>query len=99
MGVLPTFRRLRLLAAVGLVLYTLVLFASPVLHHDLACHLKTPGHCDACAMSPVASRVESAVVTGLPRLAQAGTVEAAREAAPRPWTRVAASGRAPPAAL
>ena len=99
MGALPAFRRLRLLALVGLVLYTIVLFASPLLHHDLACHVKTPAHCDACAMSPVASRVESSAVAGLPGLARAGTVETPREVAPRPFARVAQSGRAPPEAL
>lgn len=99
MGVLPTFRRFRLLAALGLVLYALVLFVSPVLHHDLACHLKTPAHCDACAMSPIASRIESSFAALLPRLARMGTVEAARGVAPRPFARVAESGRAPPAAL
>lgn len=99
MGVLAAFRRLRSLAALGLVLYAVVFAASPVLHHDLACHLKTPTHCDACAMSPPASRVESSFGSGLTHLAQAGRIEMLREQATRSVAPVAQSGRAPPSAL
>jgi hypothetical protein len=32
-------------------LYALVLVVGPVLHHDLACHLKSRTHCTACVIS------------------------------------------------
>src|SRR2546427_10763430 len=41
-----------------LAMYALVLGVNPILHDDLACHLKSPTHCNACAASPSASRVE-----------------------------------------
>ena len=48
--------RRRLLAALALSLYGLLAAISPALHHDLACHVKSPGHCDACVANPLASR-------------------------------------------
>jgi len=47
-------------------LYAVVLAASPALHHDLDCHLKSPTHCTAClanAPAPGAAQV------GTPRIA------------------------------
>jgi hypothetical protein len=46
----------------GLAVYCVILVVSPVVHHDLACHVKSPTHCEACAANPLASRVETAVV-------------------------------------
>lgn len=90
-------RCLRPLAFLGLAAYTVVLFASPVLHHDLACHVKTPGHCDACAASPLASRAEAASASTPPRLDGVGLVEATELRAPRLEGRLFGSERAPPA--
>ncbi len=89
--------RRRLLAALALSLYALLAAISPALHHDLACHVKSPGHCDACVANPLASRTEPAAGLDAP------TMRALREtpdcAQPREhWAPVApASGRAPPA--
>lgn len=91
-------RRLRSLAILGLLAYVVVLFVSPVLHHDLACHLKSPGHCDACAASPLASRAETAAASTPPRLDGSGLVEAAETRALRLDGRLFGSERAPPLA-
>jgi hypothetical protein len=81
---------------VGLGLYALLLMVNPVLHDDLACHLKSPTHCNACMASPSASRVERMGPT-LPVLADAGWVEPSGRtvvlAAPTPTL----PGRSPPA--
>jgi len=86
--------RAALLLSIGL--YTLLLMVNPVLHDDLACHLKSPAHCSACAASPTASRVEG-LGPMRPVLADAGQVEPvgrpARMAAPA----LTLPGRSPPA--
>ncbi len=97
--VLPRLRRLRPLALCGLALYVFVLLVSPVLHHDLACHVKTPGHCDACAASPVASRAEAATAFTAPALDPGLTLDAAETQLPRATHRASVDGRGPPAAL
>ena len=80
----------------GAALYTLLLMVNPVLHDDLAGHLKSPAHCKACTASPTASRVEG-LGPMLPVLADAGWVE------PSDSTLVATAcaptlpGRSPPA--
>lgn len=83
----------------GLALYVFVLLVSPVLHHDLACHVKTPGHCDACAASPVASRDEAASALPAPPLERGRTLDAADTRVPRVMHQVSVDGRGPPAAL
>ena len=58
----------------GAAVYALLLMVNPVLHDDLAGHLKSPAHCKACTASPTAWRVEG-LGTMLPVLADAGSVE------------------------
>ena len=58
----------------GAAIYTLLLLVNPVLHDDLAGHLKSPAHCKACTASPSASRIEG-MGPMLPVLADAGGVE------------------------
>lgn len=84
-------------ALLALAVFALVVLAAPVLHHDLACHVKTPLHCHACVAKPLASRAEAAFGTealGLRPLAGVATAEPrvvpCLPAASRP-------GRAPPA--
>jgi hypothetical protein len=98
-GVLKAARRLRPLALFGLALYVFVLVVSPVLHHDLACHVKTPGHCDACAASPVASRAESSTAVSAPPLDAGQMLDAAESRVPRLASRVSVDGRGPPETL
>jgi hypothetical protein len=98
-GVLAAVRRFRSLAILGLALYLVVLFVSPVLHHDLACHMKAPGHCDACAASPVASRTEATALFVAPTLDPGRTLEISEARPPRAASRVSLGERAPPASL
>ena len=89
-------RRNRGWVLAGAAVYTLLLMINPVLHDDLAGHLKSPAHCKACTASPTASRVDG-MGPILPVPAAAGWVEPLRAtvvtAAPVP----SLSGRSPPA--
>lgn len=80
----------------GAALYALLLMVNPVLHDDLAGHVKSPTQCKACTASPSASRVEG-MGPMLPILADAGSVETFGGtlviAAPAPTL----PGRSPPA--
>jgi hypothetical protein len=89
--------RRRLLAALALSLYALLAAITPGLHHDLACHVKSPAHCDACVANPQASRTEPATGLDAPAMRALGEPPIGTE--PREhWAPVApASGRAPPA--
>ena len=87
----------RMLAALALSVYAVLVAVSPVLHHDLACHMKSPTHCDACAANPLASRVEAAVLTVLPALPLAGEIAAPPARLDHGSPLTAAAGRAPPA--
>jgi len=80
----------------GIAVYAVVLVASPVLHHDLACHLKAPTHCDACTANPLGSRVD---VVGCPAPAAVavGADAPAAAAAATALFAFATPGRAPPA--
>src|SRR5213594_2049901 len=79
-----------------LTLYALLLVVNPVLHDDLACHLKSPTHCSACVASPSASRVEC-VSPVLPAPVDAGRVETAEHAAETSAPVLILAGRSPPA--
>lgn len=46
------------LAHVVLAGFILVLLTGPFLHHDFACHQKSPTHCTSCMSSPFATSVE-----------------------------------------
>jgi hypothetical protein len=51
----PASRRLRRYARLALGFFAVFLFTAQFEHHDIACHLKTPQHCSACAASPLGS--------------------------------------------
>lgn len=90
-------RGFRLCVTLALGLYAAAVAASPLLHHDFACHLTSPTHCTACAASPVAPRASEApppVTTGLP---QSGRVEAPGQQACPPESPRRIPARAPPA--
>ena len=76
--------------------YALLLAVNPVLHDDLACHLKSPTHCSACTASPSASRVEVAGAT-LPIPVEVGRVEPSDHTAETVAPLLALAGRSPPA--
>jgi hypothetical protein len=82
---------------IALAVYAALFAASPALHHDFACHVKSPTHCEACANNPLASRVETAVLAVTAALPAAGEVApAAHHHDGADPVRIAA-GRAPPA--
>jgi len=82
---------------VGLGLYALLLAVAPVLEHDFDCHLKSRTHCNMCVASPLASRVESGVLTGPICLPLAGRVDTPREGLIPGISPVRLPGRSPPA--
>ena len=79
-----------------LAVYALLLVVNPVLHDDLACHLKSPTHCSACTASPSASRVEAAG-PALPVPAEVGRVECAEHRFEPSTPVLIVAGRSPPA--
>jgi hypothetical protein len=80
-----------------LVLYGIVLAVSPALHHDFACHLTDPGHCNACHATPAAPQAERAFDFAPPRLAAVPSVETREDGAVLTLFPLRSSGRAPPA--
>jgi hypothetical protein len=86
--------RAALFFSVGL--YALLVMVNPVLHEDLASHLKSPTHCNACMASPSASRVEGMGPT-LPVLADAGWVEPVGRTVVLAVPSLSLPGRSPPA--
>ena len=65
----PGFLR-ALLVCLGL--YAGVVLASPGLHHDFDCHVKSPRHCQACTANPLAPRAEPSGGVGVAVLAESG---------------------------
>jgi hypothetical protein len=43
-------------------LYGVLLMAAPALHHDFACHQKSPTHCGSCTASPSAPQASTGPV-------------------------------------
>jgi hypothetical protein len=89
--------RRRVLGALALALYALLLTVSPVLHHDLACHVKSPGHCDACVANAPASRAEPRAVLDAPVWRAAGEAPVSEQAREHRAALTPTSGRSPPA--
>jgi hypothetical protein len=81
----------------GLGFYLLFLAVSPLLHHDLECHLKTPSHCGACMASPPGLGAAAGAPLDATHLQDAGSVKVERALAPEPTFAVDAPGRSPPA--
>jgi hypothetical protein len=97
MGCLRDARRRRKARVVWLLsLYALLVAVNPVLHDDLACHLKSPTHCSACAASPSAVRLESAAPL-LPAPTAAGVVEVVERDVKTVFPILIVAGRSPPA--
>jgi hypothetical protein len=97
MGTYRAGGRCRTWIVVALSLYTLVLLGSPILHHDLECHLKRPGHCDACTANPQAPRIETGLGLVAAPLLAAGRVECGHVSSPSAAGFSPTRGRAPPA--
>lgn len=82
------------LAIVGL--YALLVMGAPLLHHDFACHQKSPSHCTACVSSPSALRATARVGVA-PELGDIGRVVDAGRRQFRERPLLSLPGRAPPA--
>jgi hypothetical protein len=80
-----------------LAFYALVVAASPLLHHDFDCHLKSRTHCGACTANPLAPGAEPRRSEGALRLPETGRVEAVRRPLPKPADPVRLPARSPPA--
>jgi hypothetical protein len=89
--------RRRWLGALALSLYALLTAISPALHHDVACHVKSPAHCDACMANPLASRAEASKGVDAPAICAAGETPVCTEAREHRTPVPPTSGRAPPA--
>jgi hypothetical protein len=97
MGIARVIRRRHRAAILWLLgIYALVLGVNPILHDDIACHLKSPTHCSACTASPSASRVEVVGAT-LPIPVEVGRVETSDHSAQALAPHLALAGRSPPA--
>jgi hypothetical protein len=90
--------RLRVVAALAVVLYAFVAQTTELRHHDRTCSPKASSQCEACARGPEYSRVEAGFHLERPTLHAIGHVAFAFEAAPRSGRVLARTGRAPPAA-
>ena len=77
--------------------YVVLIGTNPLLHHDLACHLKSSTHCQACTSNPSASKVEHRISLDAVRLAESGTIHAPDPSLPDTGVSVATAGRSPPA--
>jgi hypothetical protein len=82
---------------VGLALYVALLAASPLFHHDLDCHLKSPSHCGACVANPLAPRIESGFGLGTTPLHWSGDVVRSRPERVSAPVLDRTTGRSPPA--
>jgi hypothetical protein len=89
-------RRRRVLGGLALGLYGLLIAVSPALHHDLACHVKSPAHCDACVANSPASRAEPRAGLEAPALLATDELPAAEQAREHRTSLRPTSGRSPP---
>jgi hypothetical protein len=94
----PRARR-RLLIAIGLALYVIVLGVAPFEHHDLVCHLKNPQHCTSCASSQLGPDVLSPVEPGASHLSDAGSATIVDPILEGTLLVTRTSGRSPPSGV
>ena len=83
-------------ALIGAVLYVVFLAADPFEHHDLACHVRAPLHCMACASSPLSSVPQTSAVFDTWHLADAGSAVALLTLGDSAMLPVRSTGRSPP---
>jgi hypothetical protein len=96
---MPRARRRSLFVGVAVVclsLYAGVMLASPGLHHDFDCHLKSPRHCQACTANPLCPRAEPGSETYVTTLLEAGAPVGAPQVSIEVASVPRVSGRAPP---
>ena len=78
-------------------LYLILLVVSPLVCHDLACHVKSPTHCDACQANPIASGTEPTAGLEGWTAETSARVETSVTRAPRAAAVLQVPGRSPPA--
>jgi hypothetical protein len=86
----------RLLARVAVAVYAAVLLTAPVAH-DVADHVQSKAHCQACTARPQAARVEPCAAAALPALSAAGDVPGPVRGGVVSPVPCRTSGRSPPA--
>ena len=91
-------RRYRHLACLALALFSIFLLTSELEHHDIACHLKTPQHCTACAQSQLGSDPHTPASFDQAALADAGYALSDAVLLSGTVLPTRSSGRSPPAA-
>jgi hypothetical protein len=91
-------RRYRQLAYLALALFSVFLLTSELEHHDIACHLKTPQHCTACAQSQLGSDPHTPASFAQTVLADAGYTLPDAVLLSGTVLPTRSSGRSPPAA-
>ena len=84
-------------ALLSLILYLVALTVGPILHHDLACHQRTPAHCPACLAHPPAPPVDGAAADAV-RLPAAGHLLDGNTRQSPALVRAPSPGRSPPPA-
>ncbi|HKT81731.1 MAG TPA: hypothetical protein VJP86_15995 [Vicinamibacterales bacterium] len=80
----------------GAILHLTFLVVAPVAHHDLECHLKTPLHCAACAISPLTPAPKTVHALAPVHLDDAGRATVLVVAVTGTLLPVRSSGRSPP---
>src|SRR6188472_2293178 len=98
MTVRSASRSYRRLASVALALFSVFLATAEIEHHDIACHLKTPQHCTACAQSQLGSDPHAPASFDRIVLADAGYAMSDAVLLSGTVLPTRSSGRSPPAA-
>jgi hypothetical protein len=79
-----------------LLVYLTTLAAMPMLHHDVACHVKTPTHCTTC-LAGAAEKVPDQSALLAAQLVPIGSSAGHAQAWASPGLAWEFSGRSPPA--
>ena len=96
MGLQNWIRWARACAWGSVALYAAFVLASPLLHHDMACHRTSPTHCPSCVASVAGPDIPSAAAVAPTALIDAGATPDVHTARPIAARTDQASGRAPP---
>ena len=91
-------RRSRRFLALFVFLYALVLLASPLLHHDFDCHLRSAQHCVACLAQPQGSEAQATLTALGVELGWSGDVGLLAGQGRSLLLTTRSAGRAPPIA-
>jgi hypothetical protein len=93
----PRHRSLTSATALAVGLYAVILTVGPILHHDLACHLKSRTHCTVCVVSVTAPGTCGSAGLMTADLRADGDIAFERALAVTPVSVALLVGRSPPA--